>query len=489
MRKALGLFAAVMFFTLCLVEAQEKLFVVSAQGSDSTDEIYRYDVAGPHGPVRLDLVMQGENLMQPYGVAFGSGNELFVTNRAWSRGAPSVARFLRPASRIPQFNGLIPLLDPAPSGAVFRAGELFVVQAGSGFVSRFLLDHQRNALPNGVIAMDWSIRNATVNPVTGELFVTQCCGMNQISRFLFDSDGNAIPNGTITDPSLDNPHDLVFDAKGELFVANAFGETVSRFTFDNTGNAVPNGVIADNPGAIGLAFSPWGELFVSSHFQPTVFRWTFDKTGQAHSNGSFATPQTLADLGFLPVASKTTVITSGSPSFVGQPVTFTANVISKYGSIPDGELVTFFDGTRALGSVALANGTAAYATSSLSAKTHYIKAVYAGDATFLRGTGLLHQIVNKYPTTTTLSSSARRSSYGQPVTFTATVTPTGPYSLTGKVKFLDWSLVIGSATLNGGVASLTTSKLLTGTHLITAQYVGDAVNDTSTSSALTHVVQ
>ena len=488
MRKALGLFAVVIFFTLCMAEAQEKLFVVSAQGSDSTDEIYRFDVAGPHGPVRLDLVMRGENLMQPYGVAFGPGNELFVTNRAWSRGVPSVARFLRPASRVPQFNGLIPFLDPAPSGAVFRAGELFVVHAGSGLVSRFLLDDQGNASPNGAIAMDASIRNATVNPVTGEMFVTQCW-MNQISRFLFDPDGNAIPNGTITDPSLDNPHDLVFDDKGELFVANAFGGTVSRFTFDNTGNAVPNGVIAYNPGAIGLAFSPWGELFVSSHFQPTVFRWTFDTTGQAHSNGSFATPQTLGDLGFLPVASKTTVITSGSPSFVGQPVTFTANVISKYGSIPDGEPVTFYDGTRALGSVALANGTAAYVTSSLSAKTHYIKAVYAGDATFLRGTGLLHQIVNKYPTTTTLSSSSRRSTYGQPVTFTATVTPTGPYPLTGKVKFWDRMLPIGSTTLNGGAASMTTSKLLTGTHLIAAQYLGDAADDTSTSSALTHVVQ
>jgi hypothetical protein len=174
---------------------------------------------------------------------------------------------------------------------------------------------------------------------------------------------------------------------------------------------------------------------------------------------------------------------------ITQPVTFTATVTPTYRGIPDGELVTFYDGKAALASVPLAGGTAVYATSSLSAKSHYIKAVYGGDATFLRSTGSLPQIVNKYSTTTALSSSSRRSTYGQPVTFTATVTPTGPYPLIGKVKFWDRMLVIGSTTLNGGAASLTTSKLLTGTHLITAQYVGDAVNDTSTSSALTHVVQ
>ena len=277
----------------------EKLFVVSAQWGDSTDEIYRYDVAGPHGPVRLDMVIRGENLMQPCGVVFGPGNELFVTNRAWTRGVPSVARFLRPASQAPRFNGLIALAEPAPHWAIFRAGELFVAQAGSGLVSRFVFDRQGNATPNGVIVLDWLIRGVTVNPASGELFVTECCGINQILRFVFDADGNAIPNGNISDPSLDSPHDLVFDAKGELFVANPGAGTVSRFIFDEAGNAISNGVIAHNPGAIGLAFSSWGELFVASHFQPTVFRWTFDKAGQAHSNGSFTTPQTLADAEFL----------------------------------------------------------------------------------------------------------------------------------------------------------------------------------------------
>jgi hypothetical protein len=187
--------------------------------------------------------------------------------------------------------------------------------------------------------------------------------------------------------------------------------------------------------------------------------------------------------------SKTVVTTSGSPSFVGQPVTFTAAVTSKYGTIPDGELVTFYDGTTTLGSVALAGGTAAFTTSALSGKTHTIKATYSGDATLAPSTGAVTQVVNKYSTTTTLNSNPNPSQFGQTVTFTAHVTSTGP-APTGKVKFLDGTTGIGLVTLNGsGVAKLTKSTLAVGTHPITAQYLGDAFSAKSTSSVVNQVVQ
>ena len=101
----------------------------------------------------------------------------------------------------------------------------------------------------------------------------------------------------------------------------------------------------------------------------------------------------------------------------------------------------------------------------------------------------MKQVVDKYPTTTALSSSLNPSTFGEPVTFTATVTPSGPYAPTGKVKFLDGTTGIGSATLNGGVAKLTKSTLAVGTHSITAQYFGDSFNDKSTSPVLNQVVQ
>jgi hypothetical protein len=178
---------------------------------------------------------------------------------------------------------------------------------------------------------------------------------------------------------------------------------------------------------------------------------------------------------------KTTVLTSGSPSFAGQPVTFTATVTSKSGAISDGELVTFYNGAKVLGSVSLTGGKAAYTTAILKAGTHVIKATYGGDTTFEPSMGSVTQVVVTYPTTTALTSSPNPSTYGHAVTFTATVTPTGPYPPTGKVKFWDGTLGIGSATLSAGVA--------VGTHPITAQYLGDANSAKSTSSVLNQVVQ
>jgi hypothetical protein len=92
-------------------------------------------------------------------------------------------------------------------------------------------------------------------------------------------------------------------------------------------------------------------------------------------------------------------------------------------------------------------------------------------------------------TTTNLSSSLNPSTYGHAVTFTATVASTGPYPPTGKVRFWDGTVGIGSATVSGGVATLTKSWLAVGTHPITAQYLGDANSAKSTSPVLNQVVQ
>lgn len=61
----------------------------------------------------------------------------------------------------------------------------------------------------------------------------------------------------------------------------------------------------------------------------------------------------------------------------------TATATPKYGSVPDGELVTFYDGDSLLGWAAMVGGVASYATSSLSPKTHSIRATYAGCGQFL----------------------------------------------------------------------------------------------------------
>jgi hypothetical protein len=196
---------------------------------------------------------------------------------------------------------------------------------------------------------------------------------------------------------------------------------------------------------------------------------------------------TLAE--YATVASKTVVSTSGSPSMVGQPVTFTATVTSTQGVIPDGEQVNFYQGTTLLGSASLSGEKATFTTSALSAKSKSVKATYAGDDTFSPSSGLVAQIVELYSTTTTLVSSPNPSQSGNTVTFTATVQSSGPEAPTGKVTFRDGMTSIGTATLSGGVGAFKKANFAVGTYSITATYDGDGMSASSASAALSQVVQ
>src|ERR1019366_1321022 len=93
--------------------------------------------------------------------------------------------------------------------------------------------------------------------------------------------------------------------------------------------------------------------------------------------------------------------------------------------------------------------------------------------------------IGQRATSTALISSLNPSTFGTSVTLTATVTPS---SATGTVTFLDGATSIGSGSLSGGTFALTTTSLAAATHSITAVYSGDANNVTSTSSAVSQVV-
>lgn len=253
------------------------------------------------------------------------------------------------------------------------------------------------------------------------------------------------------------------------------GAAAGTAVFQDGGTTVATVTLAGNQAA-----------YTTKYSSPGAHSITATYSGDTNNSGSLS--PTLVEQINEGFASKTVLTTSGSPSFVGHSVTFTATVTSGNGAIPDGELVTFYDGATAIGSDATASGVATFTTSSLRARTHTIKASYPGDATFRPSTGFVTQVVNKYPTTTTLASSLNPSQFKQAVTFTAHVTSSGP-TPTGIVVFLDGARVIGSAPLSGGVAKLTKSSLAVGTHLITAHYNGDAASSTSTSTVVNQVVQ
>jgi hypothetical protein len=187
------------------------------------------------------------------------------------------------------------------------------------------------------------------------------------------------------------------------------------------------------------------------------------------------------------VAVTSAVTSSLNPSAVGQSVTFTATVSAASGT-PDGE-VTFKNGSANLGTVTLVEGVATFTTSDLKAGTNPITAEYHGNSKFLGTTSpVLNQVVDQATSTVTLSSSLNPSTYGQPVTLTATVAGEFGGTPKGKVKFMNGGAILGTSTLTGGVATLITATLSVGTMSITAQYDGNSSFSGSTSSALSQVV-
>jgi len=179
------------------------------------------------------------------------------------------------------------------------------------------------------------------------------------------------------------------------------------------------------------------------------------------------------------VGTTTSVTSSVNPSVSGQSVTFTATVLPSSAT----GTVTFLDGSVTLGTGTLAGGTATFATSGLLVGNHSIMATYNGDSDYGESSATRTQTV-KASTATTLTSSVNPSVPGQPVTFTATVSPS---AATGVVTFFDGDRTLGSGTLSGGKATFSSSSLGAGSHSIKATYNGDS-NYGSSSGALTQKV-
>lgn len=186
-------------------------------------------------------------------------------------------------------------------------------------------------------------------------------------------------------------------------------------------------------------------------------------------------------------ATTTTLVSALNPSEFGQTVKFTATIASSAGT-PAGT-VTFKYGTTVLGTKTLSGGAASLSVSTLTVATHSITADYSGNATFAASAStVLHQVVTKAASKTTLVSSANPSTSGETVTFTATVKSTTTGTPAGTVNFMDGTTKLGSRTLSAGVAAFPTSTLSTGTHQITAVYVGNGDYTTSTSAVLSQKV-
>ena len=194
----------------------------------------------------------------------------------------------------------------------------------------------------------------------------------------------------------------------------------------------------------------------------------------------------------------TSVFLSAGTVLVNQPITFTARVSPiGAGGTPTGTIQFVaeapYTGSSLIGTAQLTNGTASLTiTAPPNGGNYMILADYGGDSSN-NGSGSpavpLTISAGTVPVVT-VSSSQNPAPVNTPVTLTATVTP--PAGLfaqpTGSVEFDDGGSKLGTANLAGSTAQFPVSFATSGTHTITAKYLGDINFAPTTSPALLETV-
>jgi len=245
--------------------------------------------------------------------------------------------------------------------------------------------------------------------------------------------------------------------------------------YPTTGSGVANIYYQANGGPLSTYSVPF---LLGKNGANTVSYYAVDAAGNAESSKNLnfgITNTTTTSLG-----------SSVNPVASGKVVKFSTTVTATSGT-PTGS-VAFYDGGTLLGKGTLVSGTATYSTAKLAGGSHAITATFAGSTYFVTSSSTALTEVVEPGTTTVTTSSANPSAYGQSITFTATITPSGSGTPTGTVTFKNGAVVLGTGTVSGGEAKFSTSTLTVATHSITAVYSGDATFAGSTSPILKQVV-
>jgi hypothetical protein len=428
----------------------------------------------------------GSNYDQAIGIAVDSAGSAYVTGFTESANLPITPGAFQTTLR-GNADAFVSKINPSGSALVYST---YLGGSGGEGASAIAVDSAGNAyVTGGTGSFDFPTTPGAYQATAGEIFVTK-----------INSSGSDLVYSTYLGEYGSGTSDIAVDSGGNAYVT---GLTNGGIPADNALKGYPDAFVTK--------FNPTGSALVYSSYLGGTGKdrgnaIAVDSVGNAYVTGRTKSVNFPVTLGAFQTkvaggldafvakrdggrATTTTLLSSLNPSTYGEPVTLTATVTSfPPGAPPDGETVTFKNGAAVLATVALSDGSASFTTSTLTAGTKYIKAVYGGDANFGPSTSkVLKQVVNKATTTTTLTSSLNPSNLGQAVTFTASVTPQYSGKVTGSVTFYDGTTALGTVSLSKGAAKFTTSTLAQGTHTITATYNGNA-NFTGSSASLTQTV-
>lgn len=286
-------------------------------------------------------------------------------------------------------------------------------------------------------------------------------------------ESDALDPTTTTLTSSPNPSAL---GDAVTLTAQIFGTTVSSSTGDVTTSPSGNvrfydgstllGTVASN--SAGLATLSLSTLTLGSH------NLTANFTGDATDNPS------TSSITVQVVKQRPSIVLTTSAATVNTqtPVTFTV-AVSATQVTPTGT-VSLVDGGQTIASRTLENGTVTFQVSTLTAGTHTMTAVYAGDAQTLNGTSnTVTETVDTWKSTVLLGANPTTADIGTSISSTISVISSNATLIpTGSVVLKDGSATLQTLALDaqGVAAPYATTALTVGQHTLTASYAGDSNN-------------
>ncbi len=260
--------------------------------------------------------------------------------------------------------------------------------------------------------------------------------------------------------------------------SNATSPATGTVNFLDNGISIGTGSLAGTPGAATLTTSA---LTVGTH--PITVTYAGDNFNTASSSAA-PLNQVVNQ-----ASTVTTVSATPTPGSAATPETISATVALAVGAAIPAGTVTFTSAGTTLGSATLNSSGVAIITPTLAAGSYQIVATYSGAASINGSASApLSCTIALTTTQTVLTVAPDPALILTPITFAATVSVTGP-SPTGSVNFLANGVIIGTATLNSnGVATFSDSTLPAGSYSMTAVYLGNSTDATSTSPAVSETV-
>ena len=182
------------------------------------------------------------------------------------------------------------------------------------------------------------------------------------------------------------------------------------------------------------------------------------------------------------LADSASVEVSADNGTIGFKSTFTANVKALYSVVDDGN-VAFYVGDMLIGKVAVADGSASVDYVPLAAGDYALKAVYCNSNKFIDDEDSVSYKVSKADSKVQISDF--NATVGHALTLEARVSSSNNLTIDdGVVTFFDGSAEIGSANVEGGIATLTYAPAADGKHKITAVYSSNNYASSNATSEL-----